>query len=512
MSTGPTGSGREWPSRVLDLVAISVAAVVLLTYGRDTAALLRYPWDWSPDEGLSLDYSRRLLEAPATLYARQVVPSPAAYTPLLPLLLAPFVGATENPLFGARLLAAGWTLGIAVATYLLVRRRARPPLALLCAALALASRDVSFWYVLVRVDGLMIALWLWAATVVLPDRLFPGADRLSWRRTAGGVLLLMASVLAKPTAALHATPLVLGWFVVDRPSAWRLTAALGGAGLATLGLLQWATGGGFLWVMGLWAVHPFQTGLASRLATAFLVTNLGFVVYLLLGFLAARRLGRRASWDGAWLLLAGGLLILPGLGKSGASWNYLLPALLAIVVLAGRFWGDVEGTPEGSRVRGQAPAILLGASLAVGSLLARPFPLPSPADEATARAFYGTVRERGRPILATRPDYAYFLVHQPVEAEGSGLPYLVAAKVPGTATLLERIRRQEYRLVVVLPHFWPNDRDFEEALVRHYEFAGICSLGYYYGRSDFVLLFPRGGGGRFAAPEGTRCRVLPPGP
>ena len=329
----------------------------------------------------------------------------------------------------------------------------------------MASRDVSFWYLLVRVDGLMIALWMLAATVVLPDRLAPGADRLSGRRLALGVLLLMASVLAKPTAALHATPLVLGWFVVDRRSAWRLTAGLGAAGLAALGLLQWATGGGFLWVMALWAVHPFQAGLASRLATAFLVTNLGFVLYMLLGVLAARWLGSRVSLDGAWLLLLGGLLILPGLGKSGASWNYLLPALLATVVLAGRFWGAAEGAAEGSLRRGHAPAVLLGAMLAAGSLLgailaagsllARPFPRPSPADDATARAFYGMVREQGRPILATRPDYAYFLVHQPVEAEGSGLPYLVAAKLPGTTTLLERIRRQEYRLVVVLPHFWP---------------------------------------------------------
>ena len=40
---------------------------VVLVFARGAAALLAYPWDWAPDEGLALDYARRVLDAPATL-------------------------------------------------------------------------------------------------------------------------------------------------------------------------------------------------------------------------------------------------------------------------------------------------------------------------------------------------------------------------------------------------------------------------------------------------------------
>lgn len=509
MSPAPTNAAGDWPRRVLDILALVVALLVAVAFAQDVAALVRYPWDWAPDEGLSLDYARRLLQAPETLYGRTTVPFPAAYTPLLPALLAPIVRASDTPLSYARVLAAAWTVGIAAATYLLVRRRARPPLALLAAALILAPRNMSFWYLLVRVDGLMIALWLLAAVFLLPDRLRRGADELTRGRLAAGSLLLLAAVLTKPTAVLHGAPLVLGWLAVDRRSAFRIAAAVGGGGLVVLGLLQWATDGGFLWVMGLWGVHPTQPGLLLRLVGMFLVPNLGYLLYLLGACLVAGRLRPPPERDGAWLLVLGALLLVPGLRKAGAWWNYLLPAIPAVVIVAGRLFGEVERARVPGRFQlASASGVILGAALATGSLLGRSAPLPSAADEATARDFYRVVRDQGPPILATRPDYAYFLVGQPVEAEGSGFPYLVAARVPGTDTLLERIRRREYRLVVVLSYFWPDDVDFQQALVREYEIAGICTLGYFYGRSDFVLMFPRGSGRRFEPTAGTRCRAV----
>src|SRR5215475_11096668 len=73
-------------------VAAAVASVALLAaYALRAAVLIVYPWDWSPDEGLALDYARRLAVDPASLYAKSAVPFPSAYGPLLPLLLAPIV-------------------------------------------------------------------------------------------------------------------------------------------------------------------------------------------------------------------------------------------------------------------------------------------------------------------------------------------------------------------------------------------------------------------------------------
>lgn len=481
--------------RAIEAVAVVAAAAVMALTFRSATALAAYPWDWSPDEGLALDYGRRVVDAPGTLYGRELIPFPAAYTPLLPLLLAPFAR-VRDPLFFARLLAMAWTMAAGLALFLVVRRRAGPALGLIAIGLVLAPRDFSVWFLLVRVDGLMIALWLGAAAALLPARLERGADELGNRRLWTGAALLLAAVLTKPTAALHAAPLVLGWFLVHRRSAWRLTLVMLAAGLGALLVLQVATGGGFLWTMRLWGVHPWHPGLMQVLLRQFLGAHALVLLLVTVAILAASKAGGRPFRDGAWLLVLGGLAIVPALGKSGAWTNYLLPLYCALVAVACRLW---PATPPLS--------ILVPAALAI-ALLARPFPLPSPADAATASAFYGFVRDRGRPILATRPDYAYVVVGQPVEAEGSGLPYLVAAWVPGTEELLARVRRRHYRLIVALPYFWPKDPDFESALGGGYEIAATCTLGFFHGRSEFVMLVPRGERTAMAFGSGARCRAF----
>ena len=222
------------PRLPLSAAAAAGALFVLAVYVSRARALVRYPWDWSPDEALHLDYARRLLEAPGTLYGHSVVPFPSFYGPLLPLLLSPFVE-REAPLAAARLLNLGWALLAASAVAVLVRRRGGWPWAAAAFALLLAPLDLSFWLMLLRVDAPLLALWLWAAVVLLPDSLAPGAAVLPWRRAVGGSLLLLAAVLVKPTAILHGAPLVLGWLLVDRRSALRLAATLGALGGATAG-------------------------------------------------------------------------------------------------------------------------------------------------------------------------------------------------------------------------------------------------------------------------------------
>lgn len=481
------------PRAVRGLAALA-SLVVLLACARSAAALLAYPWDWSPDEGLVLDFARRLVEAPATLYGRALVPSPSGYTPLVPLLVAPVVWAADSPLFGARLLALGWAALAAAAVFILARRRSGVVLGLVAVALALAPRDFSVWFVLVRFDGLMIALWLAAACALMPSRLEKGADALSRARLWTGALLLLASVLAKPTAAIHGAPLVLGWFLVDRASAWRLTAVVAAGGLGALGALQLVTGGGFLWTAPLWAVHPRNDRLFALLLSMFVSAHAAVLLFTAVAVAWAWKRGARPFRDGAWLLVLGGLAILPALAKSGAWTNYLLPFYCGIIVLACRLW------PQAPPV-----ALLAPATLAL-ALLARPAPVPTAADAETSAAFYGFVRERGAPILALRPDYAYFVVGQPVEAEGSGFTYLVAARVPGTELLLHRVRGRHYRLIVTLPYFWPNDRDYEGALTDGYTIAGTCALGFASGRAEFVLLLPKGDAATFGPHPGARCR------
>lgn len=465
---------------------MAAATLVFAAYLARAVVLLAYPWDWSPDEGLALDYGRRVIEAPSTLYGRQAVaPFPSAYGPVLPLLMAVAVRSDE-PLWLARVFALAWTAAGTFAVFLLVRRRAGALLGLGAAALSLAPFDLTYWHMLVRVDGLMQALWLAAAVAILPPALRAGADRLSSPRLWAGTALLLAAVLTKPTAALHGAPIVLGWWLVDRRSALRLTMAVAGLGLGLLALLQWVTHGGFLWVAGLWRTHPTQHGLSTHILQEFAASSWPVVAICLLFAVRARNRWREWLRDPAWLLLAGGLVILPTISKAGAWWNYLLPALAALGVLTGRLAGT---SGNASRALPAAAMTALALTLAAH----REFPLPTPEDERTARAMYAYVlRHAARapgPMLVSRPDLASYLVGQPAEIEGSSFPYLVAAGAPGTEAILRRLQEAEYTLIV---ETWPLPRTtpYQEAVGRSYPRAGVCVVSFFFGRM-LVGLRPR---------------------
>lgn len=508
-----TATAESRAGLLLTAFAVAASCLVLAAYAVRAAALIAYPWDWSPDEGLSLDYARRALQAPSTLYRPTAVPFPAVYGPLLPFLLAPVTRLGE-PLFWARFLALTWTVLGCLASYLLVRKSAPPVLALACSALALAPFDLSFWHMIVRADGLMLSLWLLAAVPLLPRRLHRGADRLSWGRTLTGAALLLAAALAKASAVLHGAPLVLGWFLVDRRSAWRLCLVLGAAGLIALGLLEWATAGGFLWVNTLWRFHVGVPNLRRAILVFFLRRSWPLGVLCLLALASARARAGEAARDGALLLLLGCASIVPALSKFGAWWNYLLPGVPTLAILAGRWWGGLTSSDPVLRVPRPLLGAVLAAGLALGLAATREFPLPTAQDEITARAFFSFVKGQaaraGGPILVSRPDLAYFLVGQPVEVEGSSFPYLAAAGVPGVERVVARLARAEYTLVVETWPF-PAHGGYVEAIRRSYADSGTCRLGYFLGVVT-ARIFTRGDvRAELLAPPGARCSGPAPG-
>jgi hypothetical protein len=510
------GEGVRWRA-LLDLCAMAAAAAVIVLYLASAASLMGYPWDWSPNEGLVLDYARRLFSDPLSLYPRgTVVPSPDFYGPLVPLLLAPIVALFPDPWPPARLVALGWSAAIAGAAYALVRQRSRRPLALLGAALVLAPLGLSCFYVVIRADGPMIALWLWAAWLLLPPRLDRAPARLGRGRLAGGAALLVASVLCKPTAVVHGAPLVLAWLWADRRTAAWLAATVGALGAGVFLLLHVLTSGGYLEVMGLWRVHQTVAGQVWTQLRWFLDTCWPILALAAGGLFWALRAGGRQWKDPALALLLGGLLIVPALRKGGASFNYLLPLLCALVVLAGRYWSarPFETAPARDGLDGQAIGAVAGTVVALWLVHAQTFPLPSAQDRATARSFYGLIAEVARagggPILVTTPDYAYYQVGQPVEVEGSSFPYLVAARAPGMDAILGRLRDGTYRLVAATASYWPWDPAYAEALARNYRPVAVCWPGFFFGHQRaFVIHLPRGREASFEPLPGARCQTSP---
>lgn len=497
----------NWDS-LAQALAIGISGLVLVAWAIRATRLVLYPWDWSPDEGLELDYARRVITAPATLYSHTIVPYPCNYTPLLPLLLAPFAFLSSAPLLPARILQAVFAAVTVTAAARLVRRRAPLALAVAAATLWLAPFNLSFWLMLVRIDGLMFALWIAAALPLMPETLAAGGDRLTTPRLVAGSALLMLAVLAKQTAVLHGAPLVVGWWLVDRRSATRLAGVLTAAGILAFLVLQVATHGGFLWVMRLFAYHGFVPGQEHEIVTFFVSQTLPVILAALAGFVAAAVAGRRPWADGSVLLIVGGLGALPTIGKSGAMWNYLLPLLLALCVAAGRWWG--------AALRDRPPlaayAALAASTAALWLAATRPFPVPGPGAAVTASAFYGHVREVTRPagtrILAAFPTYASFVAGYPVEVETGTLPFLADANVAGVDVIRKRLQDGAYALVIAGPFFPPSGGGLAEAFASRYEAYGGCRVFYFWGPTPLTFYAPRGTAVDYRPPSGSGCGFL----
>ena len=470
--------------------------------------LVVYPWDWSHDEGLYLDFARRLLDAPGSLCNDRGVPVPAMYGPLYPALLAPVIR-LAHPLAAARVLALLCTLLGALAVATLIRRRAGWVWAAAGAALYLSIFDIASYFMLARMDSPLIALWLWSAVVLLPRELRAGADQLSRGRIAGGTALLLAAALVKPTAVVHGLPLALGWFWVDRRSAWRLMAALAVSGLAIFALLQAATGGGFVQTMLAWRLHGREPGLLSKILADFSLRSWPVLLLALVSALAAGLAKARPHREPACLMLVGGLLILPMAGKAGALWNYLLPLYAALVVAAACWAARAVAARNWQPV---VPATIAALSLALATT--QTFPLPTTFDEAAARTLYGFVqdfhRKIGGPFLASSPDLVYFLVGEQTEIEGTSFSHLVDSGAPGALDVLTRLEQARYTLVV---ETWPlpAQRQWQAALHRNYRPLGACRLGSYFTGYDSRLYARRGLPVDFTPPVGVRCLAVPDG-
>jgi hypothetical protein len=495
-------------------LALGCAALVLVAYAVNALALVSFAWDWGPDEGLFVDYARRLVEDPSSLYPKRVSPYPMIYTPLLAVALAPIVALAESPLPWARVLMALFVAVGLFAVARLVSKRSGWAVGTIAAALALAPLDLTFWHMLVRVDGPMTASWLASALWLVPARLAPGADRLTARRLILGGGWLLVAVAFKPTALVLGAPLIAAWFFVDRSSAWRLSGLVIGCGLGAAVVLQVVTDGGFFWSLGLYRHHPRFPSQVAVLLTMFMKAAWPLALAAA-GAFAWALARRRAPWrDGAVTLLAGGALVIPALAKAGAYWSYLLPFLSALAISTGRWLGPAEdrgeavtGPPAGRKT---ATAQLLLGLVALSLAASRPFPLPSDRDEATARFFYGyvgAVAAEG-PLFAARPDYAYFVAGQPVCMAIADLTPLLMARTPGIIELLEGFASRRYALVILSRWGIPRSRLIDEGLAG-YTAVGECHLGSYLGPLRYRLLLQPGLDAPFDPPPGIACRVAP---
>lgn len=314
---------------LVDLPALGGAAYVCALLALTVAGRLAHPYDLEWMEGGMLLHALRVMEG-EPLY---VMPSsdfiPFIYPPLYHWLLGglgALLGGVDY-LPGRVLSLVGTLAGVAALVVGLRREGANPVLALAIGGIFLSTFDeTGAFFDLVRIDGLLLALWGWSLVAI----------RAGWLRTGG--LLLVAAFATKHHAAAFGLPaLIWLWRNDGRAAALRFAAWSVGPALAfTAGMMLEGDGMFLTYLLGVPAGHGM---VAERLFfTAPEELTLGMPVLS-----AGVVLGLAASWrrwtpgGRYWAVQCVLALLLACLmrGHVGGFKNVLIPGYWAVAMAGG---------------------------------------------------------------------------------------------------------------------------------------------------------------------------------
>lgn len=323
----------------LDLLAeapglgMAIAVVVLLV--RTFLGRVAHPYDLEWMEGGMLTHAQRLLEGQALYVEPTSDFIPFIYPPLYHWLLAAVSLVTGLDYAPGRAISFVGTLLGAAALATAVRgegTRASWGLGIVVAALFLTGYDdAGSFYDLVRIDGLLVALWGWSLVSI----------RHGWLRT-GGLLLTLAFLTKHNAAAFGLPALIWLWKEEGRTKALTFAAWSVLPALAATAALQLEGDGLFLtYILVVPGFHGFAPerffpGSPLELFSAYQWVTVLMLVVLPLA--SRDKLGLSLSAGHRFWLWNGLLAILLSMvmrGHQGGYLNVLIPGLWMLALLDG---------------------------------------------------------------------------------------------------------------------------------------------------------------------------------
>lgn len=400
----PAGRLARWAPRaprVLDAAAALLGLTLIGGYLAVAIARLNYPFTLEILESNSLVEVHRILAGQPLYAAPSVSYVPDGYPPLyfgLSAAVASVLGQSYLPL---RLVSLASSLACFAVTARLVQRETRSAAAGMAAAGVFAATyfATGTWFDVARVDSLFLALSV------------AGLYVTRWMRGTGGAvtagLLLGAAFLTKQTALAEGVAALAAVAIGPRrrlavPAALTYAVVVGGSTLA-LGL---ASHGWYVYyVFQQMSQHALSAASAGQFWTGELLPALGIAI-------CAAVLGARRT---PLVLLAGCAALavesIAARAQTGSNLNDLLPAYLAVALLAGLALGGQPGLWRPGKARTWAEAGAAALVVAQLALLGTGFhpsrAIPSAADraaglrlESAVRALGGTVAIPADPGLA----------------------------------------------------------------------------------------------------------------
>lgn len=304
-----------------------------------------YPYDLDFDEDSILMQTLRLVQGQPVYVPPNAVFNPHVYMPFYFWLGSWLIRLTGPNLVPLRLLSLAATLTTTALIYFIARRESRHAwIALACAGLYLGGYRINgFWYEVIRVDSLFVALLLGGLALGI----YAGGSKARLMLSA---FVLALSFFTKQSGAFIGAGLGIYLLLISWRRALWFLVPFGVLTLAPLFALDLVTGGWFSYhVFYIGSADPIELGRLVQFISLDLISTMGALT--LMALLAALWSIRAHGWGilkaEPWLIALALAILISALGRArvGGNLNNRMPAYALLCLAPALLFNAWSKTP-----------------------------------------------------------------------------------------------------------------------------------------------------------------------
>ncbi len=458
-------------------VTLSAAAIYAGMYLTTAGLRVFYPYDLDFIEDGLLLTSLRLANRQPIFMPPNADFTPHVYMPLSMALGGLLFQLTGPGFWPLRLLSLAATLTTTLLIGWIARRESGLSwLGWVCAGLFLGGyRITGFWYELVRVDSLFVALALAGVTVGIY-----GAG--SRRGLVGSALLLALAFMTKQTGLLLGLALALYLFIAIGRRAWVFGVVFGLLTVIPVVVLNSLSQGWFLYyTFHIAGINPLELGRVLHFVGAELLGGLAGLtsVALVGGFLAWRNAGRQALSHQPWYFFMAVAVVISGMGRAsvGGNLNNLMPAYTWLCLAPALCWREWPRRPE-QRLPWREVLIPLLILLQFGLGVYNPGRyLPSPAMRSGGERLIAKIASfQGDVLVLMHPYYAWLAGKTPSAQIAPLWHARERGQLPLPQDLVDRFKNHYYAAVISDQSLFETEPALQRLLDTYYRPAETLTM------------------------------------
>jgi len=445
-------------------LAVGVACLFAAMYFVTALPRILYPYDLDFIEDSMLMQALRFAQGQSVYFQPSIEFVPHVYMPLYTWLGGLIFRVTGPGFWPLRLLSFTATLVTTMLVYLIAYREGKTRwLAFVCAALYLGGYRLSgFWYELIRVDSLYVALAMGGATLGIYVK-----RPVGWIASA---LVLALAFFTKQTGLAFAAGVAAYLFLTVRLRATLFVAAFAAFTLIPLFTFDALTEGWFFYhIFRLASGDPVEVGRIFRYLGAELIGGMGGL--MVMGTAAAILVSRRARWgtirEGSWLMMLLIAVVVSGVGRSsvGGNLNNLMLVYAFLCLAPALFWREWSASRSQSST---LVAILIVAQFVLGIYNPLRYIPTTEMRQSGDRLIQKIAAVDGEVWVMMHPYYAV-LAGKDTSAQIATLWYIHHWQgLPFPEDMVERIRAQHYAAIISDETLFETDPDLQSLITSYY--------------------------------------------